>query len=490
MMAGRIELDVAARGTAMQPGRQAAQQPMRLLLLGNFSGRSAPVEGQALAARPTHRVDIDTLGDVMQRLAPRVQAGDTTFEAQDPDDFHPDALYARLPVFAALRDVRRRLQDPQQFAQAAAELGVPLAPSAGGGNPAAPGSGAELLAGLLGGRPTAAPAVTAATAPAAPAGPGGVDAYIRSIVAPHVLPDHGTQQAVLTASIDKAIAQQMRQVLHAPAFQAVEAAWRGVQWLISSLELDEGLQLHLFDVSREEMLADVVAARGQLSQTGLHRALADRWRNVPGGQGWSLVAALYSFGPTDTDIGLLAALGLLAAEAGGPLLAAGDTELALSEPEALAGWQALRRSEAAPWIGLSAPRVLLRAPYGKRSDPITAFAFEELAPALPAHEHFLWGPGSLAVALLIARAYSLRGWSFEPGDEREIGDMPAYTFERDGEKEMQACAEDYLGEQAGQALLSTGLMPVLSHKHRNAVTVMRFQSIAEPAAPLAGLGRP
>jgi hypothetical protein len=37
-------------------------------------------------------------------------------------------------------------------------------------------------------------------------------------------------------------------------------------------------------------------------------------------------------------------------------------------------------------------------------------------------------------------------------------------------------------------LLEAGLMPVLSHKHRNAVRVMRFQSVAEPAAPLAGLG--
>ncbi|NJN00530.1 MAG: hypothetical protein HC793_02560 [Aquincola sp.] len=97
------------------------------------------------------------------------------------------------------------------------------------------------------------------------------------------------------------------------------------------------------------------------------------------------------------------------------------------------------------------------------------------------------GAGSLAITLLLGRAYTQRGWAFEPGDEREIGDLPAYHFTREGESEMQACAEDYLGEQAGQALLEAGLMPVLSHKHRNAVTVMRFQSIAEPMRALAGL---
>jgi type VI secretion system ImpC/EvpB family protein len=479
-MTGRIELNLASRSAADQQNRRPERRPMRLLLVGNFSGRSGTADVQGLATRPTHRVDIDKLSDVMRRLAPSVPAGDSTFAAEDIDDFHPDALYARLPVFNALRQLRQRLQDPSRFAQAAADLGVPLTPAAGAANPAQSGTGADLLAGLLGGRPAAA------TQPAAQGSAGGVDAFIRSIVAPHVLPDHGAQQAVLTASVDRAIAQQMRQVLHAPEFQALESAWRGVQWLISGLELDEDLQLHLFDVSREELLADVVAAQGQLSRTGLHRALADRWRHVPGADSWSALVGLYRFGPSDSDIGLLAALGLLAAQCGGPLLAAGDTTLALSEPAALAGWQALRRSEAAPWIGLSAPRVLLRAPYGKRSDPITAFAFEEFAAGAPMHEHFLWGPSSLAVALLIARAYAIRGWAFEPGDEREIGDMPAYTFEREGEQEMQACAEDYLGEQAGQALLSAGLMPVLSHKQRNAVTVVRLQSIADPVQAIAG----
>ena len=82
--------------------------------------------------------------------------------------------------------------------------------------------------------------------------------------------------------MDAAIAEQMRTLLHDPAFQSLEAAWRGVRWLISSLELDENLQLHLFDVTRDELLGDVVAAQGRIAQTGLYRALVDRWRDVPG----------------------------------------------------------------------------------------------------------------------------------------------------------------------------------------------------------------
>lgn len=477
-MPGRLEFNFSP---TPKPRPRDSQSPMRLLLLGDFSARPAN-ERRPLAERQTHSVDVDSLDDVMRRIGPRLNLGGAEVGFESLDDFHPDALFARVPVFASLRQMRQRLMDPSRFAQAAAELGGATSAAPSGARPAAPaGDSSDLLAGLLGGRPAAA----APVAPVAQA-VAGVDAFIRNIIAPHIVPDHRLQQAALVASVDSATAAEMRALLHDPAFQSLEGAWRGVQWLISSLELDETLELHLFDVSREELLADVVASQGQLARTGLHRALADRWRNVPGAHGWTALTALYSFGPSDADIGLLAALGLLAAQAGGPLLASGNPALALGDAATLAGWQSLRQSEAAPWIGLAAPRVLLRLPYGKRCDPCSGFAFEEF-PGAPEHNHFLWGAGSLAIALLLGRAFTQRGWNFEPGDEREIGELPAYHYTRDGESEMQACAESYLSEQAGQALLEAGLMPVLSHKNRNAVTVMRFQSIAEPAQPLKGL---
>src|SRR5690606_19040667 len=105
-------------------------------------------------------------------------------------------------------------------------------------------------------------------------------------------------------------------LLHDPAFQSLEAAWRGGAWPVRNLELGDELQLHLFDAGRDELLADLVAAQGRPAETGLHRALADRWRQVPGAAGWSLLAGFYGFGPGDTDVGLLAALGPVASQAG------------------------------------------------------------------------------------------------------------------------------------------------------------------------------
>ncbi len=153
-------------------------------------------------------------------------AGEIRFE--QIDDFHPDRLYARLELFQGLRQARA--------------------------NP--PVGNDDLLGRLLGKspEPSAAPVATPAD---------GLDALIRNIVAPYIVKDTSEQTKAYLAAVDAAIAEQMRTLLHAPAFQSLEAVWRGVQWLISSLELDENLQLHLFDVTRDELLADIVAAQGR-----------------------------------------------------------------------------------------------------------------------------------------------------------------------------------------------------------------------------------
>ncbi|MFO1272941.1 MAG: type VI secretion system contractile sheath large subunit [Rubrivivax sp.] len=440
-MPGRLEFTFSA---APDPARRREERgPTRLLVLGDFSAASARPR-PPLEDRPTHRVDLDNLSEVLARLAPAVQAAGQNVDFESLEDFHPDSLHARLPLFQALREARTR----------------------------GPASGSDLLGQLLGGS-------AAAAAPAAAGGAEGLDALIRRVVAPHIVPDTAAATRSYLAAVDAASTEQMRRLLHDRAFQALEAAWRGVAWLVASLELGEDLELHLFDVRREELLADVVAAQGQLARTGLHRALADRWRNVPGAHGWSLLAGLFRFGPTDADIGLLAALGILARQAGGPFVAEADPALAGPDEARLAGWRTLRTSEAAPWIGLAAPRLLLRQPYGRGRDPVDAFAFEEVD-AVPEHESLLWGNPALAVALLCGRARSTGG------TPHEIGDLPAVSFERDGERVLQPCAERLLGEQATDALLAAGLIPLASHKDRNAVTLMRLQSVADPARALAG----
>lgn len=461
-------LEFALSFTRSKARRTAPDDPMRLLVLGDFSAR-AGTERPPLASRPTHRVDADNLDQVLALLAPRLNrpAGEVVFEQLD--DFHPDRLYARLDLFQALRQAR-----------------------------ANPGAGHDDLLGSLLGKPAAAtPGPEAAPAPAPAAG---IDALIRNIVAPHIVQDTSAQTRHYLAAIDAATTEQMRALLHDPTFQALESAWRGVQWLVSQLELDENLQLHVFDVTKEELVSDFVAAQGDLSRSGLVRALCGPATDTPDDPGWSLLVGLFGFGPGADDLGLLGAMGAVASQAGGPLVGAAAPALYgcgsvtdLPDPMLWAPlatddarrWSELRASAVAPWIGLVAPRLLLRLPYGKATDPIEQFAFEEQAGA-PVHETLLWGAGSLALAQLAGQAFTEGGRDLAPDHVTELADLPAYTFRRDDQVELQPCAEAWLGERAGQALLERGLMPLLSHRQRAAVRLMRMLSIADPPQALAG----
>jgi len=457
-MAGRTTFEFEL-GTAPRRRRPDDEDPMRILVMGDFGGRAQHAK-RDLARRKPAAIDVDNFESVMARIAPRLllgRDGEAALEFAALDDFHPDALY-RHALFEGFREARSRAQNPATFAAASAQ-------------------DADTFARLLG------------NAPAAPAQrpQGGAEsrlqALIREAVAPHIVPDAPPHQALYVAAVDAAIGEQMRAILQEPQFKALEALWRGMYWLASNLETDEQMQLYILDASQAELLADPDAAQELIASSGP----------------WSLVIGHYSFGLAAEDIGLLARLGTAAARAGGPFLAAAKPDLvgcgsiaATPDPrdwtapagEAAERWTALRESEVAPWIGLVLPRMLLRLPYGKSTDPIGPFPFEELAPRR--HESYLWGSGALACALLIGRAFAASGWDMEPGDELEVEDLPAHVHDDGGGKHLQPCAEAAFADRAAETILAAGLMPLLSRKDRNTVRLMRFQSIAHPAQALSG----
>lgn len=476
--------------------------PMRVLVLGDFSGRANQDQEnpRTVGQRPTVAVDIDNLDQVMGRLGAclRLQPGQAErtdqfidIKIEQLDDFHPDSLYQNLPLFRALRDTRARLQNPGTFAAAAIELGFGPARTQTRGGDEAPLSAFESLLGGKVNRPAEA---------ASPVGGGRLDALIKSVVAPYIVAGPDPIQGQCLAAVDAAIGDQMRAILHHPQFQALEAAWRAIHFLITSLELDQDLQLHLVDISKNELLADVNAAEGNLENTGIHHLLVEKWQQSPDGAPWSVLLGNYSFDGGGADVALLASLGALARQAGAPFLAQADSRIVgcanlagtpdprdWRAPDAASAtlWKALRNSAQAQWIGLATPRLLLRLPYGKNSDQVEQFDFEETI-GLPAHENYLWGNPALACVLVLGRAFSENGWDMTLGGGHEIGDLPAHTYKHEGEAHMQPCAEINLSQRGGEALQQAGLMPLHSHKNRNAVQLPFLSSLASPSKALSG----
>jgi type VI secretion system protein ImpC len=302
-----------------------------------------------------------------------------------------------------------------------------------------------------------------------------VNRFIAGIVGSEIVPAKDPQADQLVSSVDAATGDLMRAILHHPDFQALEAAWAGLRFLIGNLETDEELEVRVLDASREELAADLAAAGTDLESSALYRILAED----PGGpdaRPWSMVALDFSFDPKDLPV--LASMAAVASVAGAPILAGAGKDLDTSPH-----WDALRQSPFASYVGLAAHRILLRLPYGRNLDETERFEFEEM-PGQSEHDSYLWGQPGMPLAFLLGKAYKARGWSMEPGDERQIGDLPQHTYEVDGEKVMKACAGEFLSERAAEEVLARGTMPIMSYKHQPMVQVLRFQSIG--GGPLAG----
>jgi len=292
----------------------------------------------------------------------------------------------------------------------------------------------------------------------------------------------------------------MRAVLHLPPFQALEAAWRSVWFLISRLESDAQLRLELIDVSKDELLADLLSS-SELPLTGAYRLLVEQTVETPGAEPWAAIVGNYTFDSTSADAELLNRLARIAAAAGAPFLAAASPSLlgckslaATPDPrdwkltedtETVLAWRALRELPEASYLGLALPRFLLRLPYGQQTHAVEGFNFEEMS-SPPEHDRYLWGNPAFACALLLAEAFSAEGWSMRPGIYRDIGGLPLHTYSEGGETRAKPCAEALLTERAIEAILDKGIMPLVSLKGQDSVRLVRFQSLADPPAPLAG----
>jgi type VI secretion system protein ImpC len=496
-------------GIDVSPGRTGVAEPpepeeaFEMALLGDFSGRANRGRVDAkLSQRRALTVDRDNFDAVLSRLAAELQV--TLGEARlavafrELDDFHPDRLFERLELFQGLRRTRDELLDPATFQRAASALRAPEPPP-----PPPPPVTPQRVAGLsLDDLLAQAVQETEGRTGEAPAPPRVRDEFsqlIHDIVAPHLVPGAPPEQARLVAELDAAIGGQLRALLHQADFQALEAAWRGLFFLVRRLETGPSLRLHLLDISKAELAADL-AGGDDVRRSQTWKLLVEQTVGTPGAALWSLLVGNYVFEATREDIDLLGRLAVVARQAGAPLLAGvsprilGCESLAQTPdpddwqplaPEWSEAWETLRRSREAAWLALALPRFLLRLPYGRETDPIERFAFEEL-PAPAVHAAYLWGNPAFACACLLGQAFTEYGWRFRPGQVFELDGLPAHIYLEDGEPVLKPCAETLLTERAAEEILDRGPMPLLSVRSRDAARILRFQSVARPAARLAG----
>jgi type VI secretion system protein ImpC len=326
---------------------------------------------------------------------------------------------------------------------------------------------------------------------------------VKQTVRPHRVSKPHPMQAELMAKVDAVSGELMRRILHHPDFQAIEAAWRGLYFLVSQLETDENLKLFLIDISEAELAADLLAA-DEVTSTDAYQVLVQQTAETSDEEFWALLAGNFSFDQTREDAALLGRLAKLARAVGAPFIAAAHPHLLgcdslaetphpedwrlTTDSETLEAWAALRKLPEAPFLGLALPRFLLRLPYGKDTDPVERLDFDEME-AKPRHEEYLWGNPSFACAYLLAQAFSQYGWNLHAGVIQDISGLPLHIYKEQGESRTKPCAETVLTQRAAETILDHGFMPLLSFSHQDIVRLARFQSFADPPRPLLGRWR-
>lgn len=483
------------------------EPPFRILAIGDWSGNA---EKREISTRRPIVIDRDNFDAVMNKIGASLEL-DLQGDGTDPitlrftelDDFHPDRIFGQVPLFADLRDVRKRLNNEDTFYDAAREVRSwfpkeEAAPtSASSATEIAAESPVEEPQDLLGqilAQPTGGAVPKPSKSPEAQE----LNSLLRELVRPHLVRVDDDERAPLVAAVDGATGELMRKILHHHKFQALEAAWRGLFLMVRRTETDTDLSINLLDIRKDE-LADHLKSAESLSDTILYKTLIADAIETPGGEPWSLIVGAYDFSPSVDDVASLVRVSKIAAGAGAPFISHMRPDVLgvqslhgnadpkgwdmTTNSEAGKLWYALRSVPEAEYLGLVIPRFLARLPYGSDTEPLEAFSFEEFD-GEPTHDRYLWANAAFVCGLLLAQSFRDHEWEMGNKLKQDLDGLPQHIYKLDGETVYTPCAEVQLTDDGCDKLMEYGLMPLVSYKNTDHVKLARIQSVTEPVTKL------
>lgn len=306
----------------------------------------------------------------------------------------------------------------------------------------------------------------------------------------HGLSSNTYERAIL--EIDRAIYQQLDQILHHPRLQKLEASWRGLLYLVETeAEYDEDLliKIKMLNISWPELAKDVTRAL-EFDQSQVFRRIYSDEFDMPGGEPFGVILGDYEVshrprtGVSVSDLDVLREIGQIATAALCPFIASASSALfgvdsfaELPRPTSLQdifqqreylGWHNLRRSEFSRFIGIALPRVLMRKPYRDDGTRQEHFSYHENV--TQSREHYLWGSPCYAFGGVLIRAFANTNWFADiRGGVHDFGEggvvrqmqYSAFAFDRRNIASRSA-AELQIDDFAEREFSDFGFIPLCS----------------------------
>lgn len=246
-------------------------------------------------------------------------------------------------------------------------------------------------------------------------------------------------EATLVA-VDLRIERQLNAILHHPKFQALEAGWRGVQYLVDQLPIPEDIdqrnhppvRILIFSATWTDWDEDLVGAV-DFDTSCLFRKVYTENYGMAGGEPIGLLIGNYELEPNDANCRVLSKISEVAAAAFCPFVTGVSPRFwgvhsfnDLRFPERVkvsditprgiseAIWNSLRNAEDSRFLGLAVPRVVLRGPHDYQSyrssdgrKQLLRFR-EDISP--PDLSGILWGTAAWALGEVVIREFLRTGW--------------------------------------------------------------------------------
>ena len=300
------------------------------------------------------------------------------------------------------------------------------------------------------------------------------------------------------AEIDRLVSLQLNEVMHHPAFQKLEATWRGIKNLLDQSETSDMLKIKLLNVSRKDLLRDLQRVP-EFDQSAFFKKVYEEEFGVFGGSPFAALVGDYEFGRTGEDIELLERVAQVASAAHAPFLSAASPELLnLTEFSQLPGirdvskvfdnteyarWKGFRATDDSRYVALTMPHVLMREPYGKDTKKIDEFAYEEGVDGRD-HSKYLWGNAAYSLAARLTNSFAKFGWCASIRGVENGGlveSLATHNFRTDdGDLALKCPTEVEITDRREKELADQGLVPLVHSKGQDYAAFFSVQTVNKP----------
>jgi type VI secretion system protein ImpC len=326
----------------------------------------------------------------------------------------------------------------------------------------------------------------------------GVAAFVAELLKPSRADEKINNAMVdgMIAEIDHKLSRQLDAIMHDENFQKMEAAWRGVKFVIDRSDFRQNIKVEMLNVAKDDLLTDFEDSP-ETVKSGLYKHIYTAEFGQFGGQPVGAVIANYEFSASAQDVKLMQFMSSVGAMSHAPMIASTSPQMfgvdsyeqvanlkdlqSIFEGPKYAKWNGFRESEDARYMGLVAPRFLLRLPYGAESSPVKSFNYEEQADGKTSN--YLWGNAAFAFGTRLTDSFANYRWCpniIGPQSGGAVENLPIHTYEAMGQLQSKVPTEVLVSDRREYELAEQGFIALTMRKGSDNAAFFSANSVQKP----------